>query len=62
MARAWLPPDNVTRSYTKQLRAVVAALSKETEQQLRTRSLLRLDSWSDDLDALMLYLQSSQLR
>lgn len=56
MARAWLPPDNVTRSYTKQLRAVVAALSKETEQQLRTRQLLRLDSWSDDVDALMLYL------
>lgn len=56
MSRAWLPPDHVTRSYTRQLRAVVAEIAIETERQLRERKLLRLDSWSDDLDALMLYL------
>ncbi len=33
-------------------------MSRETEKQLRERQLLRLDSWSDDLDALFLYLSA----
>jgi SPP1 gp7 family putative phage head morphogenesis protein len=38
------------------LRRMASAMAKETEKQLRERQLLRLDSWSDDLDALFLYL------
>ena len=56
MNRAWLYPHGVERSYTAMLRKMVADMSRETEKQLRERQLLRLDSWSDDLDALFLYL------
>lgn len=54
--RSWLYPHGVERSYTAMLRKLVADMSRETEKQLRSRELLRLDSWSDDLDALFLYL------
>ena len=56
MARAWLYPSGVDRTYTAMLRRVALEVSQETERQLRERELLRLDSWSDDLDALMAYL------
>lgn len=56
--RAWLYPHGVERQYTRLLRGLVAYLAKETERQLRERQLLRLDSWSDDLDALFLYLSA----
>ena len=56
MARAWLYPSGVERTYTAMLRRVALEVSQETDRQLRERELLRLDSWSDDLDALMAYL------
>lgn len=56
MARAWLYPHGVERTYTAMLRRVALEISQETERQLKERELLRLDSWSDDLDALMVYL------
>lgn len=56
--RAQLYPHGVERSYTAMLRKLVADMAKETERQLRERKLLRLDSWSDDLDALFLYLSA----
>lgn len=56
MSRSWLYPHGVERTYTAMLRRVVSAMASETENQLRERQLLRLDSWSDDLDALMAYL------
>ena len=59
VSRAWIYPHGVERSYTAMLRNMVADISRETEKQLRERKLLRLDSWSDDLDALFLYLAHS---
>ena len=55
-SRVWLYPYNVERTYTAMLRGVAAGIAKETERQLRERELMRLDSWSDDLDALIEYL------
>lgn len=55
-SRVWLYPATVERQYTRLLRGLVADMAKETERQLRERQLLRLDSWSDDLDALFVYL------
>jgi len=40
------------------LRSVASGIAKETERKLKERELLRLDSWSDDLDALMAFLLS----
>lgn len=54
--RSWLYPHGVERTYTAILRKLVADMARETESQLRERQLLRLDSWSDDIDALFLYL------
>lgn len=54
--RVWLYPRNIERRYTAMLRKVVREVAAETEKQLRERSLMRLDSWSDDLDALIVYL------
>ena len=56
MSRSWLYPSGVERTYTAMLRRVALEISQETDRQLRERELLRLDSWSDDLDALMVYL------
>lgn len=55
-SRAWLYPHTAERQYTALLRKLAADVAKETERQLRERQLLRLDSWSDDLDALFVYL------
>lgn len=54
--KAWLYPNGVERTYTAMLRGVASGIAKETERQLRERELMRLDSWSDDLDALIEYL------
>lgn len=55
-SRAWLYPHTAERQYTALLRKLAADIAKETERQLRERQLMRLDSWSDDLDALFVYL------
>ena len=54
--RAQLYPSSIERAYTVMLRRVASGISSETERQLKSRELLRLDSWSDDLDALIVYL------
>jgi len=56
VSRVWLYPHGVERTYTAMLRRGVDVMASETEKQLKERELLRLDSWSDDLDALMIYL------
>lgn len=54
--RAMLYPHSVERKYQRQLVGMVTEMNRETLSYLKGLELLRLDSWSDDITAAILYL------
>lgn len=54
--RAWLYPHTAERNYQRMLVGMVRDMDRETLAYLQRLELLRMDSWSDDLTAAILYL------
>ena len=59
--RAWLYPHTAERNYQRLLVSYVDEFSKETLAHLKGLELLRMDGWSDDLAAAILYLLTRAL-
>ena len=54
--RAWLYPHTAERNYQRMLLALVKTMERSTMEHLNRLDLLHMDSWSDDLTALILFL------
>jgi SPP1 gp7 family putative phage head morphogenesis protein len=59
--KAWLHPYSAERAYIKLLADYAKKITGETERAIKTRGLLRLDGWSDDLTAVFLELAAQML-
>jgi len=59
--RAWLYPYTAERNYQRMLTAMVKTMEAETNATLKRLQLLRVDDWSDDLTAAILFLFNSTL-